>query len=101
MKTFYATFALLAIGVLSAAPSLAVPTGSAALQSATENLATPVASYECRRDDRGWHYMRGERRTMCRPSRPREGAAGLWGWRCEGPRCGWWHRHEHRWHDRG
>jgi hypothetical protein len=25
---------------------------------------TPIASYDCRRDDRGWHYMRSERRDQ-------------------------------------
>jgi hypothetical protein len=68
MKTLYATFALLAMGVLSAgpslaAPALAAPAGSAGHRAATETLAMPVATYECRRDDRGWHYMRGERRA--------------------------------------
>jgi hypothetical protein len=101
MKTFYATVALLAMGVLYAGPSLAAPAGSTANRPATENLATPVATFDCRRDDRGWHYMRGERRVTCRPVRPSEGGAKLWGWKCEGPRCGWWHQRDRRWHDRG
>jgi hypothetical protein len=42
--------------------------------------------------------MRGERRVTCRPAMPREGAK-FWKWRCDGPRCGYWHRHENRWHD--
>ena len=70
-------------------------------QARGRKAATPIASFDCRRDDRGWHYMRGERRLTCRPDRPREGAANLWGWRCEGPRCGWWHQKDRRWHDRG
>jgi hypothetical protein len=101
MKIFYSAFALLTMGVLSAGPSLAAPVGSTAHRHATESLlATPVAAYDCRRDDRGWHYMRGEQRVTCRPARP-EGGARVWGWKCEGPRCGWWHQHERRWHDRG
>jgi hypothetical protein len=101
MKMFFATLALLAGGVLATGPSLAAPVGSTSHRPATENVATPVATFDCRRDDRGWHYMRGERRVTCRPERPSEGAARLWGWRCEGPRCGWWHQNERRWHDRG
>jgi hypothetical protein len=46
------------------------------------------------RDERGWHYMNGQRRVICRPARPR---GNFWNWRCEGPRCGWWHRNERRW----
>ena len=61
------------------------------LQTFTEKVAMV-----CIRDDRGWHYMRGSRRIVCRPARP---SGRLWGWRCEGPRCGWWHRNERRWHD--
>ena len=99
MKTFYA--ALLVTGVLFTVPAIAGPTGSAAHRLAAQDQVTPIASYDCRRDDRGWHYMRSERRVTCRPDRPREGAASLWGWRCEGPRCGWWHQRERRWHDRG
>jgi hypothetical protein len=66
MKTYFATFALLAIGVLSGGPSVAAPAGSTGHRPATEILATPVVTYECRRDDSGWHYMRGERRVTCR-----------------------------------
>jgi hypothetical protein len=101
MKTIYATVALLAMGVLSAGPSLAAPAGSAAHRVTSQNLAAPVATFDCRRDERGWHYLRGERRVTCRPARPTEGGAHLWGWRCEGPRCGWWHQNERRWHDHG
>ena len=101
MKTIYATVALLATGVLYAGPSLAAPVGPTANRPATENLATPVATFDCRRDDRGWHYMRSERRVTCRPARPREGGTNVWGWKCEGPRCGWWHQRDRRWHDRG
>ena len=101
MKTFFATLALLAGGALAVGPSLAAPVGTPSHRPAAEHLATTVATFDCRRDHRGWHYKRGERRVTCRPTRPREGAARIWGWRCEGPRCGWWHQHERRWHDRG
>jgi hypothetical protein len=99
MKTIYAAFALLAMGVISGGPSVAAPVGSIVNRPANESLTTSVAVSECRRDERGWHYMRGERRETCRPERPSEGGVRVWGWRCEGPRCGWWHQHEHRWHD--
>jgi hypothetical protein len=57
-----------------------------------------LARHNCIRDDRGWHYMRGERRTVCRPDRPRADVK-FYGWRCEGPRCGWWHKRDKRWHE--
>jgi hypothetical protein len=63
-----------------------------------EGLITKVAFGECQRDERGWHRMNGERRANCRPARPIEGAK-LWGWKCDGPRCGWWHSKEKRRHD--
>jgi hypothetical protein len=64
--------------------------------SVDKSAITKVATYVCVRDDRGWHYMRGERRITCRPAHP---GGKEWGWRCEGKRCGWWHRGEKRWHD--
>jgi hypothetical protein len=63
-----------------------------------EALISKVADYVCIRDERGWHHMRGTRRVVCKPVRPR---GAFWGWRCEGPRCGWWHRNDRRWHDQG
>lgn len=44
----------------------------------------------------GWHRTprRGVRIT-CRPHRPR---GDFWIWRSEGPRHGWYHRKERRWH---
>jgi hypothetical protein len=99
MKTFYA--ALLATGVLFTVPAIAAPAGLTAHGFAAQGQAMPIAADNCRRDDRGWHYMRGERRVTCRPVHPREGGANLWGWRCDGPRCGWWHQKERRWHDHG
>ena len=46
---------------------------------------TTAAAFDCRRDDRGWHYKRGERRVTCRPARPSQGAARLWGGDAKGP----------------
>ena len=60
----------------------------------TETMATPAA-FVCGRDDRGWHYMRGDRRYNCRPRRP----FGLfWTWRDEGGRSGWYHRRDRIWY---
>jgi hypothetical protein len=99
MKALYV--ALLTTGVLFTVPAIAAPAGSMAHRFAAQDQVVPIATDDCRRDDRGWHYMRGERRTTCRPARPREGAASFWGWKCDGPRCGWWHQKERRWHDQG
>lgn len=99
MKTIYT--ALLVTGVVFAVPANARAAGPTAHKLTAENSITPVATYHCRRHDRGWHYLRGERRVTCRSARPREGGTNLWGWKCEGPRCGWWHQKERHWHDRG
>ena len=99
MKTLYAAFAVLAMGALFGGPAQATPTGPISRGLVTETQATPVADYRCRRDDRGWYSMHGDRRVDCRPERPHEGRVSDWNWRCEDMHCGWWHRHEHRWHD--
>jgi hypothetical protein len=96
MKTLCAaTFATCAMAALasSAGAAPAMNNGQAVLD---ESLLTPVARYVCTRDDRGWHYMRGDRRIVCRPARPR---GSYWIWRSEGGRTGWWHRRENRWYD--
>ena len=100
MKTFFAAFALLVMGALYAGPSMAAPISPATSGLAVEDMATPAryGDYGCRRDGRGWHSMYGERRRGCRPDRPR--GDRHWGWKCDGPRCGWWHPRERRWHDR-
>jgi hypothetical protein len=95
MKPHLVSAALLAAATLWTGAAIAAPIGSSAVPGA-EPLVSKVATFVCVRDDRGWHYMRGERRVSCRPVRPR-GVA--WGWHCEGPRCGWWHRHERRFYD--
>lgn len=44
----------------------------------------------------GWHRSpRRGVRIACRPHRPR---GAFWIWRSEGPRHGWYHRKERRWH---
>ncbi len=96
MKIAYVIGALLIACGLSAVASAAPFSGHRS--TGDEGLTSKVATYVCTRDDRGWHYMRGDRRIVCRPAHP---SGRFWGWRCEGPRCGWWHRHEHRWHDAG
>jgi hypothetical protein len=96
MKTICAVGALVVGAGLFSVSATAAPVSRAPLSG--DQLVTPAATFVCTRDDRGWHYMRGQRRVTCRPVRPR-GAA--WGWRCEGPRCGWWHRNNRRWHDAG
>lgn len=45
---------------------------------AAGNPVTPVAIYDCRRNDRGWHHMRGERRITRRPARPGESGGNVW-----------------------
>jgi hypothetical protein len=82
--------------ILAASSASAAAGPLSAGRPSEENLITRIATYVCIRDDRGWHYMRGERRMTCKPVRP---SGRDWGWRCEGPRCGWWHRGEKRWHD--
>ena len=91
MKFSHAIGALIVASSVSTA-AFAMPVGRA--QPAEGALVSKVATYECVRDERGWHYMRGPRRVTCRPVRPK---GTFWMWRCEGPRCGWWHRNEHRW----
>jgi hypothetical protein len=95
-KTLLASFMFAALATCAGSAN-AAPVG-APNPATSEGWITKVATYECKRDERGWHYMRGERRTTCRPARPAEGGK-LWGWKCEGKRCGWWHGKEKRWHD--
>lgn len=96
MKAVLAAFAFAGITALATSAG-AAPIGHHGL-GAEPAAATKVATYVCVRDDRGWHYMRGNRRVVCRPAVP-DGGARVWGWHCEGRRCGWWHRREHRWND--
>jgi hypothetical protein len=95
MKCLIATSAL--VGFAFCAGSVgAAPIGNSSKSLTVEDLTTTVTTIECRRDDRGWHSMLGNRRITCRPAHP---GGKAWGWRCEGKRCGWWHRGEKRWHD--
>lgn len=59
-----------------------------------DSIVSKTAGIVCGRDDRGWHYMRGDRRIVCRPARPR---GRDWGWHTEGGRSGWYHRRDRRW----
>jgi hypothetical protein len=95
-KTMLATFVAAALATCVGS-ALATPVG-APNHDANRGWIRKVANGECRRDERGWHRIIGERREDCRPDRPKEGS-NLWGWKCEGPRCGWRHSKEHRWHD--
>jgi hypothetical protein len=97
MKTLLVSAGLLATAALWTGPASAAPIANAGIPaSGAERLVTKTATFVCVRDDRGWHYMRGHRRVTCRPVRPR---GAFWAWHCEGPRCGWWHRHERRFFD--
>jgi hypothetical protein len=97
MKPHLVSAAVLAAATLWAGTAAAAPiAGGAGPAPGAEPLVSKVATFVCVRDDRGWHYMHGQRRVSCRPVRPR---GEHWGWRCEGPRCGWWHRHERRFYD--
>jgi hypothetical protein len=62
----------------------------------SSEFVTKVASRNCLRDEKGWHYMDGSKRHDCKPDRP---SGKDWAWRCDGPRCGWWHAKEKRWND--
>ena len=95
-KTLLASFVVAALATCAGSAN-AAPTG-APNEATSGGWITKVAIGECRRDERGWHRMRGERRENCRPTRPAE-SGKMWGWKCEGPRCGWWHSKERRWHD--
>ena len=95
-RTTAGAFAVCAITALAtSANAISLP---AVVTNATvdQSLVRTVASINCTRDDRGWRYMRGERRVTCRPSRS---SGAYWGWRSEGGRSGWWHRRDNRWHD--
>jgi hypothetical protein len=93
MKWIYA--APIALACAFSAPAVSAM-GLPGKTSGTESLVSQTRTYVCTRDDRGWHYMRGHSRVSCRPVRPH---GSSWGWRCDGPRCGWWDRRDHRWHD--
>ena len=97
MKTVLTASAIAILAGFAGSAS-ASPLGGSLDRLQGENLTTRVVTYVCIRDDSGWHHMRGARRITCRPARPR---GAFWGWRCEGPRCGWWHRDNRRWHEAG
>jgi hypothetical protein len=92
-KPFLFAGALFALGSVTSSAS-AMQTG--VVSRGRSELVLTVANHDCIRDERGWHYMDKDQRRDFRPMRP-EG--GDWGWKCEGPRCGWWHAKEKHWHD--
>jgi hypothetical protein len=96
MKAILLSAAVLAASTLWVGTAGAAPIANNRAAPGAESLLSKIATFVCVRDDRGWHHMRGERRVTCRPARPK-GAA--WGWHCDGPRCGWWHRHERRFYE--
>lgn len=99
MKTLYAAFALLIMGAFFAGTAQAAPAGPVTNRPALESQLTPVASYNCRRDYRGWHFLRGNRRFACQPHRSRDRYIRSWGRSCIGWGCGG-QRHQPRYHRR-
>ena len=61
--TLLASFVVAALATCAGSAN-AAPIG--ADQSRSGGWITKVAIGECRRDERGWHRMRGERRENCR-----------------------------------
>ena len=94
--TFLLPVALIALIALGLATSNASATQIGVAPPNRSELAMKVADRDCMRDEKGWHYMEKERRHACKPKRPQ---GKDWGWKCEGPRCGWWHAKEKRWND--
>ena len=86
-------FAMIAPAAAQAAPGAGLGTVPAATDSALVKVHGVHRS--CERGGAGWHRSpRPGVRIVCRPARPR---GNFWIWRSEGPRHGWWHRHEKRW----
>jgi opacity protein-like surface antigen len=89
--------AALALAALSGAASAASFTPAAGLAADAAPAIEQVnhGGPGCQLGPRGWHYhtSRGDR-IVCNP-RP---AGSFYGWRCEGPRCGWWHGTLRRWY---
>jgi hypothetical protein len=96
MKAILLSATVLAASTLWMGPASAAPIANKTAAPDAGSLLSKIATFVCVRDDRGWHYMHGHRRVTCRPVRPK-GAS--WGWHCDGPRCGWWHRHERRFYE--
>ncbi len=92
---------IVAAGLLSA--GMMATSANAAAVSFAKDLAAdaprPAAEQvhfrhsSCQLGAGGWHYhFRGDRRSCGR--RP---GLRFWTWRCEGPRCDWWHNRDRRW----
>jgi hypothetical protein len=92
MKNIFVAAAALAVIAFAgtanaAAVNMAKDVGLNAPDTAVELVRHGGPTCELGRN--GWHYhsRRGER-IECNP-RPQ---GRFYGWRCEGPRCGWYHR---------
>jgi hypothetical protein len=93
---FAALAALVLVAPVGAAS--AAPIGNLGSAPAVENGVVQVHGRHstCELGVAGWHRSpRRGVRIACRPQRPR---GNFWIWRSEGPRHGWYHRHERRWH---
>ena len=88
MKSLIARCAFMGMAVL-AGSTLGSPHGVSGKPRATEVLATQVAIDASAM--LASHLLRGESPRHLPPAMPREGAK-FWKWRCDGPRCGYWHR---------
>lgn len=84
--------------VAPVATANAAPFGGLSKAPAVDNGVVQVHGRHnaCELGRAGWHRSprRGVRVT-CRPFRPR---GAFWIWRDEGPRHGWYHSKEKRWH---
>ncbi len=90
--------ALSAFALLAPAAAQAAPSTGLGKAPAVESGIIKVHGrhHECERGRFGWHRSpRHGVRIECRPHRP---PGAYWIWRSEGPRHGWYHRHERRWH---
>lgn len=95
--TKIATLAALAIAASAASASAAPLAGLGKAPSAETGIVQVHGRHNsCQLGRAGWHRSpRYGGRVVCRPARPR---GAYWIWRSEGPRHGWWHRKERRWH---
>lgn len=92
---------LFAVATL-AAGAWTMPANAASFGFAKDTAADPAQPMaeqvhfrhsSCQLGEGGWHYhFRGDRRSCFR--RP---GIRYWTWRCEGPRCDWFHSRDRRW----
>jgi hypothetical protein len=81
---------MLAAGAAAAAPAAPAPLPAMSL---VEKVHACHAL--CELGPAGWHYHVGPtcKRVVCGAS-----PGTVYIWRCDGPRCGWWHPLFRRWH---